>query len=60
MAYRLAAKAENDLAAIWNYVAAESGNTDTADYLIDSFSQRFDFLSSHPYGGVRETKFRVE
>jgi toxin ParE1/3/4 len=51
MAYRLVAKAEFDLTEIWHYVARESSNPDIADRLIDTISQRFDFLSSHPHGG---------
>jgi toxin ParE1/3/4 len=51
MAYRLVAKAEDDLTGIWNYLAAESGSDDIADRLIDSISRRFDFLSNNPLGG---------
>lgn len=51
MGYRLVAKAEDDLIAIWNYLAAESGSDEVVDRLIDSISRRFDFLSNNPLGG---------
>jgi toxin ParE1/3/4 len=37
--------------AIWSYVAADSGNEEIADRVIDSVSRRFDFLSNTPLGG---------
>jgi plasmid stabilization system protein ParE len=46
MAYQLVPEAEEDLTAIWSYVAADSGNEEIADRVIDSVSRRFDFLSN--------------
>ena len=53
MAHRLAPESEADLVEIWNYIAAESGNADIADRLIDLLTDCFLLLSSHPYLGRR-------
>jgi len=42
------AEADADLDEIWYYVAIHSGNTETADRLIDSITHRFFVLANHP------------
>lgn len=51
MAHRLAPKAANDLDNIWIYVARESGSLEIANRLIDSITDRFFLLASHPQVG---------
>lgn len=51
MAHRVAPQAEADLEDIWLYVARESSSTETADRLIDSITDRFQFLSTFPFAG---------
>jgi len=53
MGRRLAPEAEAELDDIWNYVAKESGSIEIADHLIDSITERFFLLSSHPHVGRR-------
>ena len=53
MAHRLAPQVEIELDDIWCYIARESGSTDIADRLIDSITDRFFLLASHPYVGRR-------
>ena len=53
MGRRLAPEAEAELDDIWNYVAKESGSIEIADHLIDSITERFFLLSSHPHVGHR-------
>ena len=53
MAHRFAPQVESELDDIWCYIARESGSTDIADRLIDSFTDRFFLLASHPYVGRR-------
>ena len=53
MAHRLAPEAEAELDNIWYYVAKESGSFEIADRLIDSLTDRFFLLASHPYLGRR-------
>jgi plasmid stabilization system protein ParE len=36
---------------IWTYIARESGSETIADRLIDSITNRFHLLSSHPHLG---------
>ena len=36
---------------IWLHVARESGSLETADRLVDSITNRFLLLASHPYVG---------
>ena len=55
MAHRLAPQVEVELDDIWYYVARESGSIEIADRLIDSITDRFYLLASHPYvGRLRE------
>jgi plasmid stabilization system protein ParE len=49
MAHRVAPEAEAELDNIWYYVATESGSTGVADRLIDSITERFYLLASHPH-----------
>jgi len=51
MAHRRAPEADLDLDGIWYYVATKSGSTDIADRLVDSITDRFFLLASHPYLG---------
>jgi toxin ParE1/3/4 len=51
MAHRIAPQVEAELDDIWWYVAAASGDTDTADRLIDSITARFLLLARYPYAG---------
>ncbi|MGA9527084.1 MAG: type II toxin-antitoxin system RelE/ParE family toxin [Terriglobales bacterium] len=51
MAHRLAPQAAADLDDIWYYVAIESANIEIADRFIDSITERFLMLASHPYLG---------
>jgi toxin ParE1/3/4 len=53
MALRVAAEVEAELDEIWSYVAAESGDADIAERLIDSIIEHFFILSKHPYLGRR-------
>jgi toxin ParE1/3/4 len=51
MAHRVASRAVDDLDDIWFYVAKESGSSAVANRLVDSITDRFFLLSSHPYLG---------
>lgn len=53
MAHRLAPQVETELDQIWYYLARESGSIEIADRLIDSITDRFLLLASHPYLGRR-------
>jgi toxin ParE1/3/4 len=53
MALRVAAEVEAELDEIWSYVATESGDTEVADRLINSITDRFFMLSKHPELGRR-------
>jgi toxin ParE1/3/4 len=60
MAHRVARRAANDLDEIWYYVAKESGSVEIADRLIDSITNRFLLLASHPHlGRSRDDEFGV-
>lgn len=56
--HRLAPAAEASLDHIWYYIAAESGNMDIADRLVDSIASRFLLLAGHPYVGRRRDDIR--
>jgi plasmid stabilization system protein ParE len=51
MAHRLAPEAEADLDATWLHIARESGSPDIADRLVDSITDRFFLLATHPHVG---------
>jgi len=51
MAHRLAPGAEVELDEIWFWTAKESGSFEIADRLIDSITERFFMLASHPHVG---------
>lgn len=53
MSHRLAPEAESELDEIWYYVVKESRSIEVADRLIDSITERFFLLASHPYVGRR-------
>jgi len=58
MAHRVASQAAGDLDDIWYYIAKESGGPDAANRLIDSITDRFFLISSHPYlGRARDGDF---
>lgn len=60
MMHRVAPQAAADLDGIWYYVATESGSVEVANQLIDSITDRFLLLASHPYlGRAREDDFGV-
>jgi toxin ParE1/3/4 len=48
MGHRRTPQADSDLDDIWYYVASKSGSVDIADRLIDSITDRFFLLASHP------------
>lgn len=52
-------QADSDLDDIWYYVAIRSGNMDTADRLVDSITNRFCLLATHPnIGRARDEDLR--
>ena len=59
MAHRVAPEAEAELDNIWYYVAKKSGSIEIADRLIDSITDRFFLLASHPnIGRARDADLR--
>lgn len=58
MAYRLAPQAEADLEDIAFYIFLESGSLEIADRLIESITERFDLLDTHPGAGRRRDDLR--
>jgi toxin ParE1/3/4 len=60
MTHRLAPEVESELDNIWLYIARESGSIEIADRLIDSITERFLLLASHPYlGRSRDEELRL-
>jgi toxin ParE1/3/4 len=58
--HRIAPRAEDDLDAIWLFVAKESGSLDTATRLIDSLTDRFLLLAGFPsVGRRRDAEFGI-
>jgi len=53
MAHRLAPQAEADLDDIWSYTAQESQRVEIADRVVDSLTDRFFLLATHPHVGRR-------
>lgn len=53
MAHRLASEAQDDLDAIWYYLATESRNVAIADRVIDRITEAFYLLATHPHIGRR-------
>jgi toxin ParE1/3/4 len=51
MAHQVAPQATDDLDDIWYYVAQKSGGIEVANRLVDSITERFFLLASHPYLG---------
>ena len=51
MAHRVAPEAEDELDNIWYRVAKESGSIEIADRFIESITERFYLLASHPHIG---------
>jgi toxin ParE1/3/4 len=59
MGHRRAPQADSDLDDIWCYIATRSGSFDIADRLIDSITDRFLLLASHPHiGRARDEDLR--
>jgi toxin ParE1/3/4 len=59
MAHRVSPQATTDLDDIWYYVAKESGSIAVANHLIDSITDRFVLLASHPYLGRSRDDFGI-
>ncbi len=53
MAHRVAPEAESELDEIWLYIAQKSGSIEIADRLIESITDRFFLLATHPNIGRR-------
>ena len=51
MGHRRAPQADSDLDEIWYFIATKSGSVETADRLIDSITDRFFLLATHPHIG---------
>ena len=59
MGHRRTPQADSDLDEIWYYVATKSGSMDTADRLVDSITDRFYLLVTHPnIGRARDEDLR--
>ena len=59
MKHRLSLLSDSDLDDIWYYVASQSGNTDIADRLIGSITDRFFLLTRYPnLGRARDEDLR--
>jgi toxin ParE1/3/4 len=59
MGHRRTPQADSDLDDIWYYVASKSGSLDIADRFIDSITDRFFLLASHPnIGRARDEDLR--
>jgi len=48
MGHRCAPQVDSDLDDIWYYVAVKSGSVEIADRLVDSITERFYLLATHP------------
>src|SRR4051812_27037859 len=60
MDYRLAPAVETELDEIWYYIATESNSIAAADRLLETITQRFLLLASHPHlGRSRDHDLRV-
>jgi toxin ParE1/3/4 len=53
MAHRLSPAAEAELDDIWFYIAKESQSIEIADRVVDSITDRFFLLATHPHLGRR-------
>src|SRR5450755_1925160 len=59
MGRRRTPQADSDLDDIWYYIATKSGSLDTADRLVDSITDRFYLLATHPnIGRARDQDLR--
>ena len=59
MGHRRTPQAYSDLDEIWYYVATRSGSIETADRLVDSITDRFRLLATHPnIGRARDEDLR--
>jgi plasmid stabilization system protein ParE len=53
-------QADSDLDDIWYYVATKSGSLDIADRFIDSITDRFFLIASHPNIGRARNRVQDE
>jgi toxin ParE1/3/4 len=53
MSHRFAPEAEADLDELWHYIATESHSLEMADRAVDSITDRFFLLATHPHLGRR-------
>jgi|SRR5262245_22952850 len=58
MGHRLAPRAEADLEELAFYVFVETGNLEIANRLVDSITERFALLGTHPNAGRRRDDLR--
>ena len=59
MGHRRTPQADSDLDDIWYYAATKSGSMDIADRLVDSITDRFYLLATHPnIGRTRDEDLR--
>jgi toxin ParE1/3/4 len=59
MGHRRTSQADSDLDDIWYYVASRGGSIDIADRFVDSITDRFFLLASHPnIGRARDEDLR--
>lgn len=58
MALRVAPKAASDLDAIWERIAAQSGEYQLADEVVTAETQRFFILGRHPHLGRARDSLR--
>jgi toxin ParE1/3/4 len=59
MGHRRTSQADSDLDDIWYYIASKSGSLGVADRFIDSITERFFLLASHPnIGRARDEDLR--
>jgi len=59
MAFRVSPQVEAELDEVWLYIATESASVNVADRVVDSITQQFFLLSTHPYSGRRRDDLRA-
>jgi toxin ParE1/3/4 len=55
--FRIAEKARDDLASIWNYIAVENDAPEAADKIMDGLESVFRQLGKHPLIGPSRPEF---
>jgi toxin ParE1/3/4 len=58
MSFRLSQQAQEDIDAIWNYIAIENNNPAGARRVLNRFFDAFTFLAEHPGGGTAREDLR--